>query len=992
MQHVRAFRRCLTAVFAICLLALAIPAFAQTDVTTSRISGVVSDPSGAALPGVTVEAKNQETGLVITGVTGADGTYRLLNLPTGKYTISAALEGFNTVTRPNVELRLGTAPTINFTLQLSSVSESITVTSTAPLVEVTNTTASTTITSEEVKELPLNGRNFVDLVYLTPETRRERERGNIAISGQRGINTNVTVDGVDYNNSFFGGTAGTAEGRAPLSISQESVKEFTVITNGASVEFGRSAGGFVNVITKSGTNQMHGSAFYYSQPQSLISNFADGREPADQKKNQYGASLGGPILQDRLFYFGSFDQQKQDQTVPVAANVLDAEVFAKYPVLASDPSYTQTTDGRVLFGRLDFQATNSQRFMVRGNYTTYEGDHGTSGATSRSSLTNGLEGLDSRTYVGTWSGTFGSALLNDMNVTWSDEFTPREPVSGSENLPEIIMGSTTTYGGVAFLPITSTVQRKAIADTVSYLWKNHVFKAGFDYNDTSVEQIFKGNWRGVFVFTNTVVGGQTVATARQNLLDGKWSQYRQFGGLNGLTSDEAGGVSFGQKETALFLQDQWYLRPNLTITAGVRWEKLDNPDAPVLNPNDRNANGTFKLNGEIPDVDDQFSPRLGVTWSPWSRTVVRGTVGRYWSRTPALLWAQLFSSNGVRGTQYVINSASGNNCPTDALAPGWGSGATACRGGWTPEGVERIDFTKVTNIATPGVFAVDPNFTNPRTDRFTIGAEQELWTETAFGLDYTWAETENLERLTDINIQYQRNADGSIALGPNGMPRFSSTRPNPAYARVTTYTSDARSEYWALTATARRRFARGLRAYANVTYSQDKDNDSNERNFSGIQAEDVLNLDQSWGYSERDQRWRSNLTFIWDTPWWGIGLSGSYTYTSGQAYSARYGTDANNDGNNVDRPTIAGEHLPRNSFRQPDFSTLSLRLSKSFDIGPGDLTVFGECFNCADSANRSISTNNQIWGSAQTPAANFGVIDQVTLSPRTIQLAVRYDF
>src|SRR6185436_19366264 len=122
------------------------------------------------------------------------------------------------------------------------------------------------------------------------------------------------------------------------------------------------------------------------------------------------------------------------------------------------------------------------------------------------------------------------------------------------------------------------------------------------------------------------------------------------------------------------------------------------------------------------------------------------------------------------------------------------------------------------------------------------------------------------------------------------------------------------------------------------------------------------------------------------------GLSGSYTYTSGQAYSPRYGSDANNDGNNVDRPTIAGEHLERNSFRQPDFSTVSLRLGKSFNLGPGALTVFGECFNCADSANRTISASNQTWGTGQTPVATFGVLDQVSLNPRTIQLAVRYDF
>ena len=358
---------------------LALGVFAQTDVTTGRISGVVKGADGAALPGVTVDAKNSETGFASTAQTDSEGAYRLINLPTGKYKIKASLSGFNTVERAIV-IQLGQAPTINFTLGLSTVTESITVTSRAPVVEVTNTQASTTIDTEQLKSLPIQGRNFTNLVLLTPETRFDRERGNISISGQRGINTNVTVDGVDYNNSFFGGTTGTAEGRAPLSISQESVKEFTVITNGASVEFGRSGGGFVNVITKSGTNAMHGSGFFYKQPQSLIADFANGVKPADQKKNQYGASLGGPLMRDRLFYFASYDQQKQDLTIPVDSVLLanNAKIAAKYASLATDPAYIQSQDGRVIFGRADFQATTSQRFMLRGNYATYLGDNGTS--------------------------------------------------------------------------------------------------------------------------------------------------------------------------------------------------------------------------------------------------------------------------------------------------------------------------------------------------------------------------------------------------------------------------------------------------------------------------------------------------------------------------------------------------------------------------------------------------------------------------------------
>src|SRR5436305_13819427 len=230
---------------------------------------------------------------------------------------------------------------------------------------------------------------FSQLVLRAPETRFDSERGNISISGQRGINTNVTVDGVDYNNAFFGGTTGGAEGRAPLSLSEESIKEFSVITNGASAEFGRSGGGFVNVITKSGTNNLHGSGFYYNQPQSLISDFAKPHlapgqtftgttKPADQKKNQFGASLGGSIVRDKLFYFFSYDNQKQDITVPISSTVLDPAVFARYPALASPTSFAQTRNGNVSFGRLDYQINDANRFTVRGNIATYTGENGTS--------------------------------------------------------------------------------------------------------------------------------------------------------------------------------------------------------------------------------------------------------------------------------------------------------------------------------------------------------------------------------------------------------------------------------------------------------------------------------------------------------------------------------------------------------------------------------------------------------------------------------------
>ncbi len=534
-------------------LSFTVPLLGQ-DVTTGRMTGYIRHADGSPLPGATVTGKNDNTGLTVAAFSDKDGFYKLVSLPTGTYTLTVTLDGFRSAVRERVRLLLGSALSLDFTMELSTVKESISVLGETPVVEGTNTTISSTITSEQIEELPLNGRDFKSLVLLTPETRIESERGTLSISGQRGINTNVTVDGVDYNNAFFGGTVGGAEGRAPLSLSQESIKEFTVITNGASVEFGRSGGGFVNVVTKSGTNAYHGSGFFYWQPQALIANFADGTEPRDQDKMQFGGSIGGPILKDRLFFFASFDDQLRDETVPIANNVLDPQIFEAYPELASPSDYIQTQDGWVAFGRLDWQATGGQRLMGRANRVEYDGTNGTSSSQTRTDSFNGIEGMSTWAVVGQWTGSFGASALNDLSVNYVDEDTPRQ--DKGRNLTEVQLG-TARYGEVGFLPIVSTAKRLGIADTFSYLLSSHVLKAGGEYNNTSIDQIFKGNWRGVYIFNN-----------KSDLLDGEWREYRQFGGLNGLTADEAGRADFGQKEYAGFIQDQWFVNSKMTVTLG----------------------------------------------------------------------------------------------------------------------------------------------------------------------------------------------------------------------------------------------------------------------------------------------------------------------------------------------------------------------------------------------------------------------------------------
>ena len=988
---------------AVIALGLVPAAVAQTDVTTARINGVVRDIDGGALPGATVEAKNLETGFSARAVSQRDGAYQIVNLPVGRYQVTASLSGFKTGSR-EIRLDLGTAPTIEFKLPLANVQESITVSSQAPIVEVTNTAVSTTIQTEQLKNLPVTGRDFKNLVLLTPESRIESERGTLSISGERGINTNVTVDGVDFNNPFFGGTVGGAEGRAPLSLSEESIKEFTVITNGASVEFGRSGGGFVNVITKSGTNDLHGSGFFYWQPKTLTAKFANGKDPADQDKKQYGGSLGGPLLKDRLFFFGSYDRQDQNVTIPISTSVLNQAIFDRYPVLASPDNYVQTRNGWVVFGRMDFQAASAHRLMARVNYAKYNGDNGTNSSPNDTVPHNGVEGMKSLQFVGNYSAQFSSSILNDVNVNYNKEDTPR--ADKGLNLPEIQVG-TARYGEVSFLPITSTVKRTEFADTLTYLVSSHVVKLGGDYNDTSVTQDFKGNWRGVFVFNNVA-----------DLLAGKYFQYRQFGGLGGLTADQAGTVDFGQKEYAGFLQDQWFINPNLTVTVGVRYEFLNNPNKPVLDPAARQSNGQFPLTGTIPDVKNQWSPRLSVSYAPDPATAVRFTAGRYWSRTPALLWSQLFSSNGLRGVQYTSRTNNAGLDPTDPncrvgttscydpLAPPWGAG-------FTPVGVERVNLSSLQpGIAGLPVFTVDPNFTNPHTDRLTFGVERELVRDITTEVNFTYAKGYHLERLTDANRAY----DGTISV--NGTPHYSSTRPNPFYSTITQYESDAHAKYMAIAFNAGKRFTNNFSVSANVTWSEDKDEDSNERNFSGIQAEDFNDLATSYSWSNRDQRWRASLNGVWQTPWWGILFAGSARISTGSTYTGRSNFDFNNDGqSSTDRPTLGctpingsatnydcsnGVHIGRNTFRQPSSYFVDVRLQKAFHIGPGDFSLAVDCFNCTNTGNKFVTqtTFGRVPGptvgattvpNTSTPNLDFGNANNPG-TPRTLQVSARFDF
>src|SRR5262245_59776030 len=300
----------------VAILALACWAAAEPQVTTGTIDGTVMDQTGAVVPNVVVTLRNLETGVTRTSITDERGNFRAPLLPLGTYEVSAALTGFSPF-KQTVLLTVGQTATLNVRLAVAAGTQAVSVTAESPLIESSRTQVSSTVDSLAVANLPVNGRNFIDFVLLTPGVTRDVRTGDISFAGQRGTLNSLVVDGADNNNTFFGQTAGrTGSGRAPFQFSQDAVQEFQVNSNGYSAEFGRAGGAVINVVTKSGTNDLHGSGFWFYRDRSLNANDVINkvavpvRPRSPYHYNQFGGSVGGPVVRDKGFFFFNYDGQQ----------------------------------------------------------------------------------------------------------------------------------------------------------------------------------------------------------------------------------------------------------------------------------------------------------------------------------------------------------------------------------------------------------------------------------------------------------------------------------------------------------------------------------------------------------------------------------------------------------------------------------------------------------------------------------------------------------
>ncbi len=585
-------------------LMLPSPIYAQPEAAAGSIEGTVTDSSAAVLPGVAIEVKNSDTGFTRSLVTNDVGRYTASLLPVGTYDVTAQLSGFVTVKVNGVLLQVGQRRVVEIAMKISAVSETITVNGDqVPIVETARAVSTTILDDRAVHDLPTLARNFQSFVLITPGTvlaSRTGTEANFSIAGQKGIYSGFSLDGADYSNAFFGGQSGGD--RPPFTLSLEAIKEFVVLSNGFNAEFGRSGGGVVNAVTKSGTNELHGNGFWFFQDKSMVTNDAFGRPPLGRRQ-QFGATAGGPIKRNKLFFFVASDNQRRHTPINL---VFDGQPILQAAATGSDPARRAAAEAILsqqqqisasdnlwsTLYKVDWTINKSHNLSVRFNNAYNRQENGTSGLPLQraSSVENlGIEGpvLNS---VSIWlSSVMSTRTVNELHVNRNQEDRPRlldlKNLRNSTDKRDGVIGGAYvsitgvgTLGPSSILPVGSNEIRYQLSDKFSYIFGNHDVKVGGETDFISFYNLFRFNARGQFVFFNF-----------DNFVARQPDQYNQFFG--------SGETTLLTREFAAFAQDAWTAKPGLTINYGLRWEGLRNPKGDL-------PNADFRL--ETTNLPDDF--------------------------------------------------------------------------------------------------------------------------------------------------------------------------------------------------------------------------------------------------------------------------------------------------------------------------------------------------------------------------------------------------
>ena len=970
------------------ILSISVNIFAQSQANTGNIEGRVTDPNAASVPNVTVTATNLATGLTKTAQTNDEGVYRIVFLSPGAYKVeTSGAQGFVPASFTNVIVTVGGQTPLDIQLAVGNATVAmVDVSAEGQVVETARTSISSVVNERAIDNLPVNGRNFLDFATLTPSVVRDPTRaGDLAVGGQKGTLNSLQVDGADNNNTFFGQSFGRTGTRPPYQFSEESVQEFQVNQNGFSAEFGRAGGAVINVVTKSGTNDWHGSAFEFFRDEALNSNTPiltarNAKRPKSQI-NQFGATIGGPIAKDRAFFFFAYDGQRSN--IP---NVVDPPNFFAQPANIRNllapflDTYQIGRDQDVFMAKTDISLNNSNQLVLRFNQQNFTGNNNENGGPLSVEEHSGNSIAKTTTFSGSLITTFSPELINDFRFQFGRD---REPGEANSDVTEARIqtgGGFLQLGRNNFSPRETTIKRAQFIDVVSLTRGKHSWKFGADLNFDRIFNFFPGLFTGQYTFNSyALFASNTPAAFTQN-----------FAGAG----TDGGTTHPNLNEYGLFVQDDWRVSPKLTLNLGLRYDLQDLADPQVRNPSA--ALAAIGLDTTTPVRDsNNIAPRFGFSYAFDDKTVLRGGYGIFFGRTPAIMLGTAHSQNGIQVTGVSLNcTLVPNPCltyPNIFTAP------------------------PTTGGVNPSLYLFAKDYAQPYIQQGRLGIERELFANTSLSVSYLFFRGVHISRTRDINLAPPVPTTVTDPAGQQfTVLRHPAARPIPGFARISLFESTADSRYSALAMELKRRFTRGLQFIAAYTFSDTSDNRP-DQTMVVVGADDAkglqnnLDIRSDWGRSDLDIRHR----FVF-SPVYEIGtsqkdnafarnvlsnwtFSGIITLQSGFAHSALIAGDANRDGNpSTDRVP----NTRRNGFTTPSVYIVDARVTKTFKFGEKySLSFLGEAFNLFNRSNiATVNTGRYgIASSAATVLTNpaaatpFGG-PRTFLGERQIQLGARFRF
>jgi len=920
---------------------------AQTGAVNGAIEGVVVDATGSGVPGALVRARNMQTGFTREARSDDSGRFAVPLLPLGAYEVTVEAPGFATYTRSGIDVGVGQASFLRVELTIAPTQQTVTVEADASILRFEPWVTSR-LTSLSIRNLPITSRNVQNLALFAAgfHGRRDDEFGTTQFAFGGIQRRGFMVDGAD--NTQRGG-------QFRLGIfSTEAIAEISVIHGAMSAEYGRTVGGIVNMVTRGGSNEWHGSTLVLARRPGLIARPSLANTKPFQQWGVYAANLGGPIRKDKLFFFGNWEYQPIDAPRPITISPANAEALRLPASELGNAPFAQRF--RTYLSRLDYNLNPRNFGFVRYGYFYTPSRFNTSGGLLAKSAGNHFDDRQGSGVVQLTS-LLSPSVVNEFR--FGDLFRRfwRPPVSG-------VVGPVTSITGVATLGSNPSAaqyyleHQNQFVNNLSWRPRKHSVKFGADLARIYVRQFDR--LAQTFTFAN-VSSYLAAISGAPNPANGRpATQYvtltQQFG--DNSAEHATGSINF-------FIQDDWAVRRNFTLSLGVRYENLLYPD---LNPN-----ALRPENRKIPGDPNNWAPRLGFAWSPADRLVLRGGYGLFYDTLNLRLISAAVRGDGERVKTFRV---AGNN----AAAPPYPIGFTA------PPSDPAL-------AVLPSLFGFSPDFRTMYAHQANFQQEIALLDDLSVTLGYQFYGSRRGPLLVDVNLVPSGN------LRPDGRVVFGTQRLDPRFNQVQVLQSVANGWYHGAFVAVNKRLSRGFLATASYTFGR-AENMNDSTGDTGSPVSDPLNYRRDYGPSSADQRHRFVMQAVWQPAvsqgafgaalFNGWMIAPNVTLTSGFPVNVVAGSDLNNDLVNNDRP----DFRQRNDVRGPGLKEINLRVSRTFTLWREGLSLefIAEAENLFNSTNAACG----IGGCSGAVVNRFGAPDflRITraLNSRQIQFGGRLKF